>query len=66
MFYPVINLVLFRSVALNGQALAMVNSVTLPELPPKEEPPADIISLPALSFGFMVFKDAAASACIKT
>jgi len=42
----------------------MKGATTLPDLSPKEEPPVDTITLPSLSFGFMVFKDADAPACV--
>ena len=54
-----------RYVALNGKRLAVVNNTTLPDLPPKEETASKTLSLPPMSFGFVVFKDSNAMACEK-
>ena len=54
-----------RSVALNGQVLALVNNLTLPALPPSIQEPSQSINLPALTFGFYVFKNVKAKACLQ-
>ncbi len=49
-------------VTLNGQLLQM-DGASLPSLTPKQESASDTVFLPALSFGFYVFKSAGAAAC---
>lgn len=53
-----------REVTLNGKILSLVNNTTLPDLSPLQQEPTETINLPALSFGFYVFKDVKAEACI--
>ena len=53
-----------RQVTLNGHLLQLVDNTSLPELEPLEQKASDTISLPALSFGFQVFKEANAKACM--
>ena len=53
-----------RSVALNGKVLALVNNLTLPDLLPVTQSSGENINLPALSFGFYVFKNVKAKACL--
>ena len=53
-----------RQVTLNGHLLQLVDNTALPELEPVEQEASDTISLPALSFGFQVFKEANALACM--
>ena len=47
-----------RQVTLNGDLLQLVDNTSLPELEPVELEASDTVSLPALSFGFQVFKEA--------
>ena len=53
-----------RQVTLNGHLLQLVDNTSLPELEPLEQKASDTVSLPALSFGFQVFKEANAQACM--
>ena len=53
-----------RQVTVNGHLLQLVDNTSLPELEPVEQKASDTISLPALSFGFQVFKEANAQACM--
>ena len=48
---------------LNGHLLHL-DGDTLPDLEPEEQKNSDTIFLPALSFGFYIFKDAKAAACM--
>jgi heparanase 1 len=52
------------SVQLNGLTLKLVDDRDLPELEPEEQPASPSLSLPAISFGFIVFKDANVKACL--
>ena len=52
-----------RQVSLNGHLLQLVGD-QLPELQPEGQEAKDSIFLPALSFGFHVFKDVKAPACM--
>ena len=54
----------FRKVALNGNVLSLVNDYTLPQLLPRTQAAKDSIRIPAYSFGFFVFPDAKAPACL--
>ena len=54
----------FRQVALNGKTLQLVDDHTLPELVPVQQSASQGIKLPALTFGFFVFPDAKAAACM--
>ena len=53
-----------RQVTLNGHLLQLVDNTSLPELEPVEQEASDTVSLPALSFGFQVFKEANTKACM--
>ena len=53
-----------RQVTLNGHLLQLVDNTSLPELEPVEQKASDTVSLPALSFGFQVFKEANALSCM--
>ena len=53
-----------RLVSLNGIKLTLVDNLNLPAMPPMEEPPKPSLNLPPMSFGFLVFKNANAEACI--
>jgi len=53
-----------RQVMLNGHLLQLVDNTSLPELEPEEQVASNTLFLPALSFGFQVFKEANAKACI--
>jgi len=51
-------------VTLNGHLLQLVDNTSLPELEPVEQEASSTVSLPALSFGFQVFKETNAQACM--
>ena len=53
-------------VTLNGNLLELVNNLDIPDLNPTEKEAGKGKELPTLSFGFYVFKDANANACIKS
>ena len=53
-----------RKVALNGKTLEMVDDHTLPQLVPVQQSASQGIKLPALTFGFFVFPEANATACL--
>jgi len=53
-----------RQVTLNGHLLQLVDNTSLPELEPEEQVASNTLFLPALSFGFQVFKEANAKACM--
>ena len=53
-----------RQVTLNGHLLQLVDNTSLPELEPVEQEASGTISLPALSLGFQVFKEANVKACM--
>ena len=53
-----------RQVTLNGHLLQLVDNTSLPELEPVEQEASSTVSLPALSFGFQVFKEANVKAYI--
>ena len=53
-----------RQVTLNGHLLQLVDNTSLPELEPVEQEASGTISLPALSFGFQVFKEANVKICM--
>ncbi|XP_064386815.1 heparanase-like [Halichondria panicea] len=55
--------VLSKEVALNGVVLSL-NNDSLPDLPPLQQSATPTLHLPALSFGFYVFKDTKAKACM--
>ena len=48
---------------LNGKLLEM-DGDSLPTLDPEEQKASTIVSMPALSFGFYVFKETKAAACM--
>ena len=52
------------SVLLNGQLLQLVDNTEVPDLKPTEQPASSTITLPPISFGFYVFKDTKAPACM--
>ena len=52
------------SVLLNGVLLELVDDMELPDLNPVEQPASSRINLPSQSFGFYVFKDSEAQACM--
>ena len=52
------------SVQLNGQLLQLVDNTELPDLKPEEQAASSSITLPPISFGFYVFKDTKAPACM--
>ena len=54
----------FRQVALNGKVMEIVNGTTVPDFTPKEQAATNTLQLPALSFGYYVFKDVKAKACM--
>ena len=54
------------SVLLNGALLELVGDRDLPQLVPEAQPASNSLSLPSLSFGFIVFKDTKILACTKT
>lgn len=53
-----------RQVTLNGDVLKVTADAAIPDLMPKEEAAGDILQLPALSFGYYVFKNVKANACM--
>ena len=53
-----------RQVTRNGHLLQLVDNTFLPELEPMELEASDSVSLPALSFGFQVFKEANVNTCM--
>ena len=53
----------FSEVLLNGQLLTLIGD-NLPDVHPLIQSPEDHITLPKLSFGFYVFRDAKANACL--
>ena len=55
-----------RKVALNGKVLEVSGGINLPDLTPKHQDASSMLELPALSFGYYVFKDAKAKACINS
>ena len=61
---PLSHSLFLRQVTLNGHLLQLVDNTSLPELEPVEQKASDTISLPALSFGFQVFKEANVKACM--
>lgn len=54
----------YRQVTLNGKLLELVDNFTIPDLVPVEQEASKEIKLPTLSFGFCVFKDTKAKACM--
>lgn len=52
------------SVQLNGATLELVDNIFLPPLNPKEQLATSFLILPPISFGFIVFKDVKAAACV--
>ncbi len=56
-------LMLHREVTLNGKLLKLADD-TIPPLEPLQQEASSVLTLPPLSFGFYVFKDVQASACI--
>ena len=52
------------SVELNCRLLQLVDNTELPELSPEEQPASASITLPPISFGFIVFKDTKIPACL--
>ena len=55
-----------RTVALNGKVLEVSDGVDLPDLTPMHQDGRSMLELPALSFGYYVFKDAKAKACMNS
>ena len=55
-----------RTVALNGKVLEVSDGANLPDLTPMYQGPSSVLELPALSFGYYVFKDAKAKACMNS
>ena len=55
---------IYRYVALNGVRLMLKDDNTLPDLVPKTQRASDGITIPSLTFGFFVFPDAKAQACL--
>ena len=51
------------SVLLNGVPLLLVANTDLPDLQPVEQSPSPSLSLPGISFGFVVFKNTKILAC---
>ncbi|EDQ88010.1 uncharacterized protein MONBRDRAFT_26729 [Monosiga brevicollis MX1] len=51
------------TVDLNGVTLHMLDETTLPNLSGHQQPVGSSITIPALSYGFLVFPDAKAAAC---
>ena len=51
-------------VNLNGRKLKLINDVTLPKMVPRVLPAGNVIQLPGESFGFIVFPQAQANACM--
>lgn len=52
-----------KSVQLNGVTLELVDDTYLPDLNPEEQLASSSLTLPAISFGFIVFRDVLAAAC---
>ena len=52
-----------RHVNLNGKLLKMVDDSTFPELLPRPLPVGSAITLPPMTYGFYVIKDANAAVC---
>ena len=52
-----------RQVQLNGKRLQLVDDTTLPVFKPKVQPGSQPVSVPPLSFGFIVVPGAKAPAC---
>ena len=52
------------AVQLNGVTLQLVADTELPDLKPEEQPASSSLSLPDISFGFIVFKTARVDACL--
>ena len=56
-----------RQVTLNGDLLKLTaDMATLPDFTPKQQAAGDTLQLPALSFGYYVFKNVKAKACMIT
>ena len=51
------------SVLLNGVLLELVDNRDLPHLVPAEDSPGSSLSVPSISFGFVVFRDTKIPAC---
>ena len=50
---------------LNGDVLKLnVDAATVPDLTPKQQAAGDTLQLPALSFGYYMFKSVKAKACM--
>jgi heparanase 1 len=49
---------------LNGKKLAMIDDYTMPSITPDQEEFSSSIEIPPLTFGYWVFPDAYAKACI--
>ena len=64
LFQPFLYHSLSQTGDLNGHLLQVVDNTSLPELELVEQEASDTVSLPALSFGFQVFKEANAKACM--
>ena len=56
--------IIFRGVSLGGKPLVL-NVDNLPELNPVHQQPSDTITISPLSYGFIVFKEAHALACVQ-
>ena len=57
----------YRQVTLNGDLLKLTaDAATLPDLTPKQQVAGETLQLPALSFGYYVFKNVKAKACMTT
>ena len=61
-----ITVIICRQIALNGKVLELIDSTTLPDFTPKQQDASSVLQLPALSFGFYVFKDVKAKACVNS
>ena len=55
-----------RTVALNGKVLELSGDVNLPDLTPMRQDASSMLELSAVSFGYYVFKDAKAKACMNS
>jgi len=55
---------IYRLVSVSGRVLRLVNDSTLPEVVPTVVTGGHVVTVPALSFGFVVIPDARAAACI--
>ena len=54
-----------RQVTLNGDLLKLTaDAVSVPDRTPKQQEASDTLTLPALSFGYFVFEDVKAKACL--